>query len=67
MGIPLGRRVEMGVGVEALILLSPSRPRWDATHGFVIPGDGYTTFAGDALVGSAVIALVPGVSARFDL
>lgn len=67
VGFPLGRRVEIGVGVEALILLSPSRPRWDATHGFVIPGDGYTTFAAEALVGSAVIALVPGVSARFDL
>lgn len=66
VGVPLGRRVELAVGVESLILFSPSKPRWDATHGFVAGSDGYSTFAADTLLGSVLIALTPGLSARLD-
>ncbi|WP_437308228.1 PEGA domain-containing protein [Sorangium sp. So ce388] len=65
-GFPLGRGVQLTAGVAVPVLFSLWQPRWVATHQVRAGGDGFGTFGDDTLVGAVVVALAPGIGARFD-
>jgi hypothetical protein len=67
VSLPLGKRFEVSAGLEALVLISLARPRWDPQGAPVLAGrDGLARFAADALVGQAVLGIVPGLGARYE-
>ena len=67
-GIRLHRRAELSIGVAAPVLIRIEEPRWDVaqTHYVRAGDDGLGTFAAEALIGPVVVAITPGVGARYD-
>lgn len=63
----LSPHVELTLGVELLMIINPSPPRWDDTHAFNAPGDGYAMFGADPLVAPFLLFFLPGIGARYDL
>lgn len=66
LGVRLGGHVELSAGVAGLTLIGLSPRRWDATQPVRAGDDGYGTFAADPLVAPVILALTPGLSARYD-
>lgn len=65
LGVRLGDYIEVSAGVGLRILISPSPPTWDATQPVNAAGDGYGNFAAEVLTSSVLLALSPGVGARY--
>jgi hypothetical protein len=66
LGVRLGGHVELSAGVAARTLISLSPRRWDAAQPVRAGDDGYGQFAADPLLSPVVLALTPGLSARYD-
>jgi hypothetical protein len=67
VGLPLGRHVELNVGLELPMLFAVSRPRWSDTDGVHAGRDGYGWFNADALLSGVLVTVAPTVGVRFDL
>ncbi|WP_437492535.1 PEGA domain-containing protein [Sorangium sp. So ce1014] len=69
VGLPLGRHVELNVGLELPAHVAVSLPKWSDekdVSGVNAGPDGYGWFNGDALVGGVFFSVAPTVGARFD-
>ena len=67
VGLPLGRHVQINVGLEVPILFGVSTPTWSEEHAINTGPDGYGWFNADALKGRVLVGFAPSVGARFDL
>ncbi|WP_437935472.1 PEGA domain-containing protein [Sorangium sp. So ce341] len=65
IGMPAGEHVQLTAGIEGLLLVGLSRPRWRATRLIDAAEDGAATFAGDDLAGRVLLGLAPGVGASY--
>ncbi|EYF02895.1 PEGA domain-containing protein [Chondromyces apiculatus] len=66
LGLKLGEHVALNAGLGAFVLFAFTRPTWDETHAFDGGEHGYATFDAEALTGQIVVALAPGLGARYD-
>lgn len=71
LGRRLGRHLEIGAGLTAIVLLALNQPAWrdaNAVTTGVAPsrGDGLATFGRESMAGGAVVVLAPGIGARYD-
>lgn len=66
VGLRLGSHVELSAGVGALLLISTAPRTWDAAVPVNAGSDGYASFGPEALTGSVLVAVTPGLSARYD-
>jgi hypothetical protein len=67
VGWPLGKHVEINVGIEIPLLFAVPQPRWSAAQGIHAGPDGYGSFKADALVSGVLVTVAPTLGARFDL
>ena len=65
-GVRLGRGFEISVGVELWALFAIARPTWDGARPINAAADGSGTFAGESLVSPVLLAVAPGVGARYE-
>lgn len=65
VGLRMTDHLELVVGVEVLVLFGSSRSVWGQTHPVNAGVDGTATFADESLVGPVVLALAPGLGARY--
>jgi hypothetical protein len=66
VGYRLGSRLELSAGVEVMVLVALEQARWDRTNGVVLGNQGLAGYDSQALFGSTVLLVNPGVGARFD-
>ncbi len=73
IGRRLGDHFELSIGVEAMVLTSLSQPKWgDKNRLTASPnpatqaGDGDAVFGPQALTGSFILVLAPGIGARYE-
>lgn len=66
VGLRLDPRVEVSAGIAVPVLVGIQRPRWDAGHDVRAGSDGFGSFNADALAGAVVVAVTPGLGARYD-
>jgi hypothetical protein len=66
LGYRLGDRIELSAGVEIMLLVALKEARWDPTTGVVLGNQGLAGFSDQALFGSTLLLVNPGVGARFD-
>jgi hypothetical protein len=68
VGLFVTRRVEISAGVEMLVALVPSAPRWSSAHDVIIERAAglreYGTFPAETFAGP-ILVLAPGISARY--
>jgi hypothetical protein len=66
VGQAFGDRLEIGIGVQALVLVAASSPTWggDAPPRVVVPGDGLAAYPDDESLAGTAVAIVPGASVR---
>jgi hypothetical protein len=66
VGWPIGRHVVLQAAVAVPVLIGLVVPTWDVTQSFrtrsVVSGQ----FLGEALIGRVVVAIAPGLGARYD-
>ncbi|WP_437753372.1 PEGA domain-containing protein [Sorangium sp. So ce1389] len=65
VGVRAGEHAQLTAGIEGLVLVGLSRPRWKATRLVDAAEDGAATFAGDDLVGRVLLGFAPGVGASY--
>jgi hypothetical protein len=53
-------------GVQALVLVSPSKPTWDNKHDLPAGVHGFGHYPSEELMGTFVLALAPSASFRYD-
>lgn len=66
VGIRLGKHSELSLGVQVLMLLALSQPKWNETIEVGAGADGIGRYKPDALLGQFVFGVVPTVSYRYD-
>jgi hypothetical protein len=66
VGVKLGTHFEVNAGVDAMILVAITQPRWDPTIAVPAGSDGAAYFRDDALAGKVVFVLGPGLGARYE-
>lgn len=67
-GLRVGPGIELSAGVELWALFAVSRPAWkvDPKQGIFAGSDGSGTFPTEALASTVMVAVAPGVGARYD-
>ncbi|WP_438023767.1 PEGA domain-containing protein [Sorangium sp. So ce233] len=65
VGVRAGEHAQLTAGIEGLLLVGLSRPRWRATRLVDAAEDGAATFAGDDLAGRVLLGLAPGVGVSY--
>ncbi|WP_437671880.1 PEGA domain-containing protein [Sorangium sp. So ce131] len=65
IGLWSGEHAQLTAGLEGLLLVALSRPRWKATRLVDAAEDGAATFAGDDLAGRVLLGFAPGVGASY--
>jgi hypothetical protein len=65
VGLPLREGLELSAQLGALMLIGISQPRWDGTLELAAGSDGIASYPDDALLGSFVVGLSPGLSLRY--
>ena len=67
IGVRVLDQLELSAGVQALFLIAISKPRWGADENppLVVPGDGFSTYPDEALVGDLMVVVAPSVGARY--
>jgi hypothetical protein len=65
-GIRLGKRFELSLTMQAMILFALSQPRWDNTIELAASDAGVATYGPEALMGPFSVLLAPGLAARYD-
>lgn len=66
LGVKVGRHVELSLGLEVMLLVPLTSPTWPKSQEINAGGDGIGTFAEERLLGRVVVAVSPGVGARYD-
>jgi len=66
LGYRVTPRFEIGVGVEALVLIALTEPAWDDKRAINAGADGIGTFPAERTTGSVVLGVAPGASLRYD-
>jgi hypothetical protein len=65
-GIQFGEHVEIGLGLDVLVLIPFSTRTWNGRKLLEAGTDGLGTMPADALLGNPIVAIAPNVSARYD-
>lgn len=69
IGVRIGEHFEVAAGLRALFLVAIAQPKW-ADSSPVSPGSSYNVgelrFGGQAMAGSLIVVITPGLSARLD-
>jgi hypothetical protein len=73
VGRRFGDHFELSAGATVLVLTALSQPKWQDQHLIAaspnpgtIQGDGLAAFGSQALTGSAIVAVLPGIGARYE-
>lgn len=67
LGFKVGDHLELSVGAEAMVLIAFSQPAWDPDKGKVLAAtDGEGRFGAETLTGKVMVAVVPGLGARYE-
>lgn len=68
VGVRPWEKIELSAGLAALILVSPSAPKWgdDEPRPVLLPDDGYSTYPAESLTGTVYVILAPGLSGRIE-
>lgn len=68
IGWALAERFEVSLGLQALLLITVDTPTWGEEEDLpvVLPESGYSGYANDELTGPLILALVPGLGARYS-
>jgi hypothetical protein len=66
VGVRFAKHFEASAGMRALLLITPSQPRWDNEIELDAASDGAGTYPADSLTGSFMVVLSPGLSIRYD-
>ncbi|MFO0760463.1 MAG: PEGA domain-containing protein [Byssovorax sp.] len=67
VGMRLGPRFELDLGVDLLALIALTDPVWDGSRPINAGSDGIGTFPTERLGGRVLFAIAPGIGARYDL
>src|SRR5205085_8683001 len=65
IGKSFGDHFELNAGVTVLVLAALERPHWQDEQPVVAARDGLATFGSQSTVGAFVLAIVPGIGARY--
>ena len=67
IGIRVTDQFELSAGLQALILINATQPKWGADEDpmVVVPKDGLSSYPDESLAGGVVVVIVPGISARY--
>jgi hypothetical protein len=64
---PIGKRLELSAGLGLIVLVAPTPPRWIPEKVNVLAAtDGQGRFPEEQLTGKALIAITPGLGARYE-
>jgi hypothetical protein len=66
VGFRFAKNFEASAGVRALLLITPTQPRWNDQIELDAASDGAGTYPADTLTGSFMVILSPGLSVRYD-
>jgi len=68
LGHRFGSHLEISAGVTAILLVAVKQPRWDEAAGLVYSAAdrAYLGFSSEALAGTALFAVLPGIGARYE-
>jgi hypothetical protein len=66
IGVRFADHFEVSAGVQALLLIALSQPRWDSTIELAASEDGIGTYPDESLMGEFVLMIAPGASLRYD-
>ncbi len=73
IGYRFSKHLEVSAGIEVLVLLGLSRPKWNEAgpksnqdHAVNAAADGYGTFGAESLTGTVSGAILPGVGIRYE-
>lgn len=66
LGVRFAKHFVASAGMRALLLITPSQPRWDSQIELDAASDGAGTYPADSLTGSFMVILSPSVSLRYD-
>ena len=66
VALPIGDHVELSAGVQAMVLIALSQPKWVGDQKQVLAGgDGSGTFPDETLTGKTIVVIAPGLGARY--
>jgi hypothetical protein len=65
VGWVVAERFEVSLGLQALVLLAVSAPKLAEDIPVVLPDTGYSKYGEEKLTGGAMVAVVPGLGARY--
>lgn len=63
--IPIGDHVEISAGLEAMVLIGLSTPKWDEALEVELAGSQLGTFGPEALAGRVLVLFAPGVGVKY--
>jgi hypothetical protein len=63
--LPLGRHWEISAGLEAMVLIGLSTPKWSSTLEVELAGQLLGRFDPDAMAGRVLVLIAPGLGARY--
>jgi hypothetical protein len=66
IGVRFADHFEVSAGVQALLLIALSQPRWDKSIELAASTDGIGTYPDESLMGEFVLMIAPGASLRYD-
>ncbi|AKT40346.1 uncharacterized protein CMC5_044990 [Chondromyces crocatus] len=66
IGARFAQHFEVSAGVQALLLIAASQPRWNSSIELAASTDGIGRYGDESLMGDIVLMLAPGVSLRYD-
>lgn len=66
VGLRFAKHFEASIGVQALVLIAITQPKWDERVEVGASTDGIGTYPADTLSGSVVLMLAPGANLRYD-
>jgi hypothetical protein len=64
-GIALASRFELSIGLDLMMLINLSRPRWDPDLAVDASDDGIGKFEGETLAGALLVVIAPSLGARY--
>lgn len=66
VGIRLGKHSDLSLGVQVLMMLALSQPKWNDSIELGAGPDGIGTYKSEAMMGQFVFGVLPTVSYRYD-
>ncbi|WP_437320560.1 PEGA domain-containing protein [Sorangium sp. So ce385] len=66
IGVPIGRQLQLTAGIAVPVLVDVERPAWDAGQAVPAGEDGRGAFPVERLAGPVLIAVAPGIGARYE-